>query len=651
MRHGPEAIMAHENGNFFRDNEDLLFQFAHGLEWPELVELVEAGYTLPDGPKNLEEAKAFYEGAADAVGEFAAREIAPRERAIDRKGTHLDPATGEVVFSDELNAIYAGMKDLGLFGLCVPRELGGMNAPLAMYFVANELIARADVSVMTHFGFFGGVAQSLLLYALREGSAKLEGGRVVSTRWEDAIRTIAAGEAHGCMVLTEPGAGSDLASLRTRAVERDGKWYLSGEKIFITSGHGQYGLVLARSEDAPGLKGLSLFLVPRVIERDGKHVKNVTVSKLEEKLGHHGSATVSLVYDESEGELIGKRGQGFELMAALMNSARIGVGVEGIGNAEAAYRMARDYAALRRTMGKPIDQHELVAEKLFEMDLWIRGLRALAFDCMNAAEMAYRLEIRKLHDPPRDEAGMDQLKATYARYSRRARRLTPLLKYLSGERSVAICRDAMQLHGGMGYVDETGIHKRLRDALVLPVYEGTSQIQALMVAKDQLMWTTRDPAGFLGRLARARLGARTATTPMWREVHRAQAVALGGLETVVLRIFGQKVRSDWEEGLKGQNPAAFGRYLTRQFLRNWDVKADFAHGLLHAERLTRMLGDVAIVKALARQADRFPHRKPLAEAFLHRAMLRLESTAREIEHDDGRVFQAIAARQDVAETA
>lgn len=643
--------MAQPLGNFFRDNEDLLFQFAHGLEWPELVELTEAGYTLPDGHRNLDEAKAFYEGAMDAVGEFAAREIAPREHAIDRRGTHLDPATGEVVFSPELEAIYAGMKDLGFYGLCVPRELGGMNAPISLYFVANELIARGDVSVMTHFGFHGGVAQSLLLYALREGSATVEGGRIVKTRFEEAIRRVASGDAFGCMVLTEPGAGSDLAAIRTRAVERDGKWFLSGEKIFITSGHGQYGLVLARSEEAPGLKGLSLFLVPRVIERDGRTVKNVTVSKVEEKLGHHGSATVSLVYDESEGELIGRRGQGFELMLALMNSARIGVGVEGIGNAEAAYRAARNYAAERHTMGKPIDQHELVAEKLFEMDLWIRGLRALAFDCMNAAEMAYRLEIKKLYDPPRDEAGRNRLKAAHHRYARRARRLTPLLKYLSGEKSVTICRDAMQIHGGMGYIDETGIHKRLRDALVLPVYEGTSQIQALMATKDQLLWTTRDPAGFLGRLARARLGSRTAATPLAREVNRAQAVALGAIETVVLRIFGQKVRSEWEEGLKGQNPAAFGRYLTRQFLRNWDVKADFAHGLLHAERLTRMLGDVAIVKALARQAERFPHRKPLAEAFLHRAMLRLESAAREIEADDGAVFQAVAAKQDVKESA
>ena len=643
--------MAQEIGNFFRDNEDLLFQFGHGLEWPELVDLVEVGYTLPDGPTNLDEAKAFYEGAIDAVGEFAAREIAPREHAIDRKGTHLDPKTGEVVFPPELDAIFAGMKELGFYGLTVPRELGGMNAPISMYFVANEIIARADVSVMTHFGFHGGVAQSLLLYALREGSATLEGGRIVKTRWEDEIRAVAAGDAFGCMVLTEPGAGSDLGAIRTRAVERDGKWRISGEKIFITSGHGQYGLVLARSEEAPGLKGLSLYLVPRTIERNGQRVRNVEVSKVEEKLGHHGSATVSLVYDDSEGELIGKRGQGFELMLALMNSARIGVGVEGIGNAEAAYRMARAYAAERRTMGKPIDQHELVAEKLFEMDLWIRGLRALAFDCMNAAEMAYRLEIEKLYRPPRDEAGTNELKARHHRYGRRARRLTPLLKYLSGEKSVSICRDAMQIYGGMGYIDETGIHKRLRDALVLPVYEGTSQIQALMVAKDQLMWTTRDPGGFLARLARARLLSRTAATPLQREVNRAQAIALGGIETVVLRIFGQKVRSEWEEGLKGQNPAAFGRYLTRQFLRNWDVKADFAHALLHAERLTRMLGDVAIAKALARQAERFPHRKDLAEAFLHRAMLRLESTAREIETDDGRVFQAIAAKQDVKETA
>lgn len=636
--------------NFFRDNEDLLFQFRHGIAWDEIVELTENGYTLPDGFKNLEEAKAFYEEVLGATGEFVAEQIAPRGLALDRKGTHL--VDGDVKFSEEGEQILRGMRDLGLFGLTIPRELGGSNGPVALYFVTSEIIARGDVSLMTHYGFHGGIAAAMMSYSVWEGSATVEGGRVVKTRWDDAIRRIGAGEEFGCMVLTEPGAGSDLAALRTRAVQKDGRWILNGEKIFITSGHGQHQFVLARTEDeAEGLKALSLFWVPRFLEKDGKRVENVKVTKVEEKMGHHASPTCSLLYEDSVGELVGKRGQGFELMLLLMNSARIGVGLESIGCAEAALRMSKAYAAERRTMGKPIEQHELIAEKLLDMETWVAGLRALAYEAVNAVEISQRLDLRLRSAPPSDPVELAKMQARFKRLSRKARRLTPLLKYMASEKAVEIARDAMQIHGGMGYIDETGVHKLLRDALVMPVYEGTSQIQALMATKDHLLWAARDPAGFLRRGARSRLLARTAGTHLQREVNRADAMVFGATETIMLRIFGKKLKAEWEGGMKGRDPGTWGKYLARDFLRHWDVKADFSQGLLHAERLTRMLTDVAIGKVLARQAERFPERTRLAERFLHKALLRLEATAREIEHTDGSVFEAIAATQHRAESA
>ncbi|AKU90468.1 acyl-CoA dehydrogenase family protein [Vulgatibacter incomptus] len=636
--------MANDSSNFFRDNEDLLFQFRNGLKWKEIVELTENGFTLPDGPKDLEEALGFYETVMEATGEFVAKEIAPRANRIDAKGTRLE--SGEVVFSQELNDVFGGMKELGLFGLSAPRELGGSNAPLALYFVANELIARGDVSAMTHYGFHGGVATSLYVYSIREGSAKFEDGRLVKTRWDEAIRRISAGDDFGCMVLTEPGAGSDLGVIRTKAVERGGKWYLTGEKIFITSGHGQYQLVLARSEDekdAPGLKGLSLFLVPRILEKNGDRIHNVRITKVEEKLGHHGSATCSLEYDESEGELIGERGQGFELMLVLMNSARIGVSVEAIGNAEAAYRMAKAYASERSTMGKPIDRHELIAEKLVDMGTWIPAMRAFAFEAISAVEISQRLDLKLRTEPPTDPEELAAMKARQSRLAKRARRLTPLLKYVTSEKSVEIARDAMQIFGGMGYIDETGVHKLLRDALVMPVYEGTSQIQALMATKDHLLWAARDPAGFLRRGARARLLARTAQTQLLRDVNKAEATVYRATETIMLRIFGQKVKAEWEGGLVGRDPAAWGRYLKKRFLRQWDAKSDFSQGLLHAERLTRMLADVAMGKVLAKQAQKFPEREALAKRFVNRMLLRVDATAKEIEHMDDSVLEAIAA--------
>lgn len=636
-----------ESQNYFRDNDDLQFQYKHGLRWEELVPLIESDFTAPDGPKSLDEAREFYDEVIASVGAYAAREIGPKAAQIDREGTHLKD--GEVVFPEALQGIFDGMKEMGLYGLTLPRAHGGSNGPLALYFVVSELIARGDVACMTHYAFHGGVAASLLGYSIKEGSAKFEKGQVVSTRWDAEIRDMAEGKHFGCMVLTEPDAGSDLGKIRAKAKLVDGVWRIDGEKIFITSGHGQYNLVLARTEEGgegglDGLKGLSLFLVRRKLERDGKTIDNVVVTKVEEKLGHHASATVSLQYDNAEGELIGRRGQGFELMLMLMNSARIGVGFEAIGNAESAYRKARAWAAERVTMGKPIERHELVAEKLLEMETWIAALRALAFEAVNCVEISQRLEFKLQADPPSDPAARAKAEARQKTLARKARRLTPLLKYIAAERGLEMTRDAMQLHGGMGYIDETGVHKHLRDALVLPVYEGTSQIQALMATKDHLLWAARDPAGFLRRDARARLLARTAATPLEREVHRAEAVVHRSTETLMLRIFGTKLRAEWEGGLKGKDVGDLRRYLASRFLREWDAKADFAQGLLHAERLTRMLADVAIAKILVKQALRFPERKKLAERFVVRMSLRVDATAREIEVLGADVFEAIAER-------
>src|SRR5690606_15433648 len=205
--------------------------------------------------------------------------------------------------------------------------------------------------------------------------------------------------------------------------------------------------------------------------------------------------------------------------------------------------------------------------------------------------------------------------------------------------------------GGMGYIDETGAHKLLRDALVLPIYEGTSQIQALMVIKDHLSWATRKPGSFFRRAARARLLARTANDRLAREVHRAEALAFRATEIILLRIFSTKVRSEWRNGIKGKDPAELGRYLSREFLRHWDSRSDFSLGLVHAERLTRMLTDVAIAKTLVRQARDFPERRELAERFIRKMVLRVEALAREIEEADDSVFEAIAQTQQEAKSA
>jgi 3-(methylthio)propanoyl-CoA dehydrogenase len=621
------------SSNYLTDNDDLLWHLKRSVNWDELVRLMERDFTLEGGPGDVETAREQYMAILEEVGRFVASEIAPHVEKVDEHGTRLED--GEVIMAPESEAQLAALKDMGLHGLTLPRELGGMNCPLALYFAVGEVMARADCGTMTHFSFFGGIANALLVYAAREGSLELKDGVIQRTRWREIIEQIGRGEAWGAMVLTEPGAGSDLGAIRTKAVlDGKGTWRLSGEKIFITSGHAQWHVVLARTsepaEGESGLDGLSLFLVPRVIERDGKKVDNVLVTKVEKKLGHSSSPTVSLLYDESEGELIGALGQGFELMLVLMNNARVAVGFEAIGVCESAYRMASEYASQRVTMGKPIKDHELVAEMLQDMDTTIRGIRALNFEAVNVVEASSRLETRLRLEPPADPKERARLERRLAETKRYARELTPLVKYLSSEKAVELARTNMQLHGGMGYIQETGADRLLRDALVLPIYEGTSQIQALMALKDCLGASIKDPAGFVRRATGARVAA-TVSLGLDRALSQGEVKLYQSIEAVLGRIVGDKVKSEWSKRLSQGTLAERLDYLRSKFLRSWDARQDFAHGLVHAERITKMLADLAVARVLLRQGKAHPERLVYARRWITRMLPRLTALAMEVQ--------------------
>jgi alkylation response protein AidB-like acyl-CoA dehydrogenase len=623
------------SSNYLTDNEDLLWHLEHTVEWDEIVRLLERDFTLPDGPGSVAAAKEQYMAILQEVGRFVANEVAPNVESMDEVGCKL--VDGKVVMAPASDAVFAAMKDMGLHGLTVPRELGGMNCPLGLYFALGELLARADCGTMTHFSFFGGIASSLLVYAAREGSLKLKDGVITETRYREAIEELGRGDAWGAMVLTEPGAGSDLGAIRARGTQGpDGKWRVNGEKIFITSGHGQWQVVLARTSDAAegesGLVGLSLFLVPRVITRDGKEVENVKVTKVEEKLGHGSSPTVSLLYEDSEAELIGSLGQGFELMLVLMNSARVAVGFEGLGVCESAHRMAQAYAATRVTMGKPIKDHELVAEMLQDMDTTIRGIRALCFEAVNAVEVSNRLEQRLQLEPPADPAERAAMEQRLSRRKRYARKLTPLLKYLASESAVQLARNNMQIHGGMGYIHETGADRLLRDALVLPVYEGTSQIQALMALKDVLGAAIKDPAALVRKAAAARVAA-TVSRGLDRAYHQAEVKYYQSIEAVLGRILGTKVKSEWSTLSQGGLSEGLD-YLMSKFLRSWDAKHDFAHGLVHAERITKMLMELHVARILLRQGKEHPERLVFARRWITRMLPRVTALSMEVQSTD-----------------
>src|SRR6266545_7379109 len=239
--------------NFLEDNADLQYYLGKGLDWDTLAGLTEAGYRQPEGFRDVAEALAFYKEVTSTVGAFAAGEVAPYAAEIDRQGVTFKD--GEVVFPPRLAAIFSKMAELDLFGLTLPRELGGTNAPMLIYFMNGELLARADVSVMAHHGFHGGIAMAMLVLSLLEGSTQLDPatGRVMHTRWPREMADIASGRAWGSMDITEPDAGSDMAALRTVGTQdAGGGWRVKGQKIFITSGHGKYHFVIARTGTANG---------------------------------------------------------------------------------------------------------------------------------------------------------------------------------------------------------------------------------------------------------------------------------------------------------------------------------------------------------------------------------------------------------------
>ena len=517
-----------------------------------------------------------------------------------------------------------------------------------------EVMARADVSVMAHHSFHGGMAMAMLIYSLHEGSSTYdaEKARFLSTRFEREIGEIARGEAFGSMDITEPDAGSDMAALRAVG-EQDasGHWFVTGQKIFITSGHGKYHFVIARTETTraggdpfAGLKGLSMFLVPTYREdEDGKRVRIATLDRLEEKLGHHGSVTASLSFDRAPAHLIGARGDGFKHMLVLMNNARLGVGFECIGLCEAAYRLARTYAEGRPSMGKTIDRHEMIADYLDEMRTDIQGLRALAMYGAYHEEMAAKLAVvERLSDlgarlPAESMArlqakGMD---AELRRHRAESRRVTPLLKYLGAEKAVEMSRRCVQIHGGNGYIREYGAEKLLRDAMVMPIYEGTSQIQSLMVMKDRLMGVLKAPQRFYTRLAQARWRTLSARDPLERAVAQLQVHAGAALNFLLTRTAADKLHN-----LGGKPVSSWKRELTR----NWDPKRDFALAMLHAERLTRLLADEAIAEILLDQSRRHPQRRELLERYLDRALPRARFLRDEITSTGRRLLRQLEDR-------
>ncbi len=632
--------------NFLKDNADLQYYLDRGIDWGSVIRVNEVAIGAGHAFESVSEAQQLYQDIAASVGEFVAEQVAPHALAIDAEGVHMKD--GEAVQPAAMDRIMEQIKELELHGLCMPRELGGLNAPFLLYLVNVELFARADVSVMAHHGFHGGMALAMLLLSTREGSTTFdpETGAITETRFADYIEDIRQGNAWGCMDITEPHAGSDMAALRAFAEQDEaGDWFLTGQKIFITSGHGKYHFVIARTEKPgdpndpmSGLAGLSMFLVPTYEDTPEGRRRIVTLDRVEEKMGHHGSVTAALSFERAPAHLVGKRGEGFQQMLVLMNNARLSVGFESIGLCEAAYHLAKDYAAERVSMGKTLDRHEMIADYLDEMRTDIQGLRALAMYGAYHEEMAQKLKIR-MRGLPQGELEQKRMQRAIGEHQENARAVTPLLKYAASERAVDMARRAIQILGGAGYIREYGAEKLLRDAMVMPIYEGTSQIQSLMAMKDTLGGIMKNPQGFVKRIAQTRWRSLSAKDPREKRVAKISLLALSAQQHLLTRTAGAKVR-----GLSGKPVSEW----TRALFKNWDPKRDFALAMLHAERLTRILADEAICERLLEQSQQHPERGAVLDRYLDRCEPRCRFLLDEMTSSGARLLARLNETESVA---
>jgi len=406
----------------------------------------------------------------DAILSEAARffgeVVAPTNQAADQQGSHLDGTT--VITAPVLDGIYQQLTESGWTSLTGDVEYGGQGLPMLLSVAVDEMSQSANMSFGLCPMLTKGVVTALDMYGSDEQKA-LYLPKLVSGEWA------------GTMNLTEPQAGSDLAAVRTKAVPEGDHYRLSGQKIFITWGDHEYTdniihLVLARTPDAPeGVKGISLFVVPKfLINADGSRGErnDVYCVGLEHKMGIHASPTCSLSFGDNDGAvgyLVGEENQGLVYMFAMMNEARLAVGLQGVSISERAYQQAVAYAKDRVQGSAPgvskatIIHHPDVRRMLMQMRALTEGARALAYSALAHEDHAFK--------------EIDEAESAY--HQRRVDLLTPLVKGWCTEIGMEVTSLGVQVHGGMGFVEETGAAQHMRDARILPIYEGTNGIQSM----------------------------------------------------------------------------------------------------------------------------------------------------------------------------
>ncbi len=443
--------------NFYLDNKDLQFQLDHPL-MERLMVLRERNYadcsTYNYAPCDFDDAMDSMRRVMELAGEVCGETLAANAESVDCEGPHHEG--DRVRYAAGTVANLAAFRAAGLDGMSLPRCYGGLNLPLIASIMTNEMIARADAGFQNVWGLQD-CAETLNEFGSEEQKRKYLPMTIEGATWS--------------MALTEPDAGSDLGAVMLKATwsEDRNTWLLNGVKRFITNGDGDLSLVLARTEaSSTDARGLSMFVYDK---RNG----GVKVRRIEHKLGITGSPTCELVYTDAPAELVGDRRMGLiKYVMSLMNAARLGIGAQSVGTCEAAYREALKYAHEREQFGKPIVRFTAVAELLLRMKAKTQAVRALLYETARFVEIYKQLSAiskeRTLEAEERQEMKY---------YNRLADAFTPLVKLFSSEYANQLAYDAIQIHGGSGFMKDYPCERIYRDARIMSIYEGTSQLQVV----------------------------------------------------------------------------------------------------------------------------------------------------------------------------